>query len=288
MTTIVLTAAMLLACVPASASVLTLNDNMTHDLNSAVAEDGVEVSNSTTVNLLSGGSIGYYLEALDTSTVNVSGGTIGDDLYAYDTSEVNVSGGSIGDELYAYSNSTVNVSGGSIGVDLVAHSNSTVNVSDGTIGEDLEARDSSEVTVSGGSIEEDLQTYDSSTVTVSGGSIAGYLYAVGNSEVNVSGGSIGDELWAENTSTVTIFGTGFNFGYGDYASGSDLDWVTLTGTLADGMDIDNLVKIYDSATVTLAAPATAVPEPSSIAMFGIGALGLFGYSRRRRQTPAAA
>jgi len=33
---------------------------------------------------------------------------------------------------------------------------------------------------------------------------------------------------------------------------------------------------------------TAVPEPSSIAMFGIGALGLFGYSRRRRQTSAAA
>ena len=32
----------------------------------------------------------------------------------------------------------------------------------------------------------------------------------------------------------------------------------------------------------------AVPEPSSIAMFGIGALGLFGYSRRRWQTSAAA
>ena len=37
------------------------------------------------------------------------------------------------------------------------------------------------------------------------------------------------------------------------------------------------------------APSTAVvPEPSSIAMFGIGALSLFGYSRRRRQTSAAA
>ena len=33
---------------------------------------------------------------------------------------------------------------------------------------------------------------------------------------------------------------------------------------------------------------SVVPEPSSIAMFGIGALGLFGYSRRRRQTSAAA
>ena len=32
----------------------------------------------------------------------------------------------------------------------------------------------------------------------------------------------------------------------------------------------------------------AVPEPSSISMFGIGALGLLGYSRRRRQTAAAA
>ena len=31
-----------------------------------------------------------------------------------------------------------------------------------------------------------------------------------------------------------------------------------------------------------------VPEPSSLVMFGIGALGLFGYSRRRRQTLAAA
>ena len=35
-------------------------------------------------------------------------------------------------------------------------------------------------------------------------------------------------------------------------------------------------------------PAAVVPEPSSSAMFGIGALGLFGYSRRRRQTSAAA
>ena len=54
------------------------------------------------------------------------------------------------------------------------------------------------------------------------------------------------------------------------------------------MAFDNQVWIYDSTTVTLAAPATAVPEPSSIAMFGIGALGLFGYNRSRRQTSAAA
>ena len=44
---------------------------------------------------------------------------------------------------------------------------------------------------------------------------------------------------------------------------------------------------YHSMALTSDSVA-AVPEPSSIAMFGIGALGLFGYSRRRRQTSAAA
>ena len=90
---------------------------------------------------------------------------------------------------------------------------------------------------------------------------------------------------------VTIFGTGFNFGYGNYFDLGALDEATLTGTLADGTAFNNLVKIYDSATVTLAAPiggGAVVREPSSMAMFGIGALGLFGYGRCRRQTSAAA
>ncbi len=43
------------------------------------------------------------------------------------------------------------------------------------------------------------------------------------------------------------------------------------------------IRIHD----TVITPATPVPEPSSLAMFGIGALGLFGYGRRRRQTSAA-
>ena len=40
--------------------------------------------------------------------------------------------------------------------------------------------------------------------------------------------------------------------------------------------------------ITAAGGGAVVPEPSSMAMFGIGALGLFGYGRRRRQTSAAA
>ncbi len=37
-----------------------------------------------------------------------------------------------------------------------------------------------------------------------------------------------------------------------------------------------------------AGAGAVVPEPSTLTMFGIGALGLFGYGRRRRQTSAAA
>jgi len=103
----------------------------------------------------------------------------------------------------------------------------------------------------------------------------------------VSGGSFGDWLPSYDTSTLTIFGTGFNFAYGDYLAGSALDDQTLTCTLADGTPINNYLRIDSSGTITLAAPAVAVSEPSSLAMFGIGAPGLFSYGRRRRKKSAA-
>ena len=75
MTTIVLTAAMLLACVPASASVLSLSEGWVYTLNYAVAEDDVYVTGASTANLVTGGEITGSLEALH-SEVNVSGGSI--------------------------------------------------------------------------------------------------------------------------------------------------------------------------------------------------------------------
>jgi hypothetical protein len=60
---------------------------------------------------------------------------------------------------------------------------------------------------------------------------------------------------------LTFIGSGFNFAYGDYVDGGPLDEQTLTGSLADGTAINNLVQIYDAATVTL-----AVPEPTSLCL----------------------
>ena len=46
---------------------------------------------------------------------------------------------------------------------------------------------------------------------------------------------------------------------------------------------------FDNITFGREVPVGGVvPEPSSLAMFGIGALGLFGYSRRRRRQKSAA
>ena len=118
-----------------------------------------------------------------------------------------------------------------------------------------------------------------------GGTIAWSLVAADTSTVTASGGSIWDNLWAIDYSTLTIIGSGFNFSYGDYTDGSSLDDQLLTGELADGTAINNLVSISHSGTVTL----QAIPEPSCFAVFGIGACGLVLLRRRRtgRQRSAA-
>ena len=69
---------------------------------------------------------------------------------------------------------------------------------------------------------------------------------------------------AWDNSTMTIIGSGFNFAYVDYVDGGPLDEQTLAGLLADGTAINNQLAIYSSsATVTLAAPVAAVPEPTT-------------------------
>ena len=104
---------------------------------------------------------------------------------------------------------------------------------------------------------------------LTGGSIGVDLFAYDNSTVNVSGGTIVAYLTAHDDRTLTIIAD-FNFAPGDYLDGSLLDWGILTGELLDGTPINNTVKILNSATVTL----QAIPEPSSFAVFGIGACGL--------------
>ncbi len=247
-TFLVVTAAVLLALVPAATAV-TYTGNGTYSYPPIVGDEGIDAGDTTTINILSG--------------------TIEGDVESYDNSTVNFSGGILEDELLSSDDSTVNITGGAIEAYVEADGDSTV-------------------TITGGSIEEYLDAYAQSTVIMTGGSVESDMFSDGDATITVSGGTLGDDLGIEaiDDSTITFIGS-FGFAYGDYVDGGLLDDDTLlTGTLADGTAISNIVNIEDSATITLAAPAggggggvVVVPEPATAALVLLGAGGLI--CRRR-------
>jgi hypothetical protein len=83
-------------------------------------------------------------------------------------------------------------------------------------------------------------------------------------------GALGDTIYAEGSS-VTFLGKGLMM------TVIDADDFEVTGFLSDGSSIDAFVHAINGSQIQLAA----VPEPSSIACFAIGALGLIARRRKR-------
>ncbi len=129
---------------------LILNDGGVHTIDWTI-DDWVSVEDSaegdfTTLNLVDGGSIQWWLNAFDNSEINIFGGAIQDDLRTYHYSQTTISGGSIMEDLDASHDSEVFVFGGSIG-------------------DKIDVRDYSQVTISGSNFEIDGVPVDYGQIT---------------------------------------------------------------------------------------------------------------------------
>ena len=216
------------------------------------------------------------------------------------TTQLNVSeGGSVGILVDVFSGSEVNINGGTVDSSFTANPGSVVNIGSGTIGIGFDALDGSVVNISGGSVDIGFTAFDGSVVNVSGGSVGNIFDALSGSEINISGGNIGNFVDGFSGSEFNLFGSDFflndlslddiltfNEAFTILDRGEDL---VLTGLLADGspfsFDLNATDVLGDDffdpdATLTVTL-VSAVPEPSSLVLFGLSGLVLLG---RRRKT----
>ena len=244
----------------------------THNINYAITDNYVWVdydapNMETIVNILDGGVIPNSINGYQDSHINVLGGTITNLLGFNENSQAIISGGSI-KKLRAWDSSNITVSGGSIDSYLYAHHNSQVNISDGSKGY-LGAFQDSKVNISGGSVVGQLIVDDNSTVNIIGGTVGGILYTYLNGIIYLNGtGFAVNATPLVNGAKLSEFGTLIENGDLDYYTG------TITGTLADGVDLDNTFEIYNTGTYEGIADIIIIPEPTTLLLFGLGGLAL--------------
>jgi|GEM_PF-3502803 len=206
--------------------------------------DGIDLSGGSQINMYGGtitGGSGGFADGILTSnsgTMNIYGGSI-----------TGGSGGFTNGIFAEYNTGPVNIYGGTItagsgffGVD--ASYNSLVNIHGGNI------------TAGSGGFGSVTSDY-SSTVNIYGGNINGFI------EVLYGG-------------TVDIFGSGFNYGYGQVNS----PYINLTGTLSDGTPINVALENVEGNLILSPSPT---PIPSAAYLFGSGLLGLIGIRKKIRK-----
>jgi hypothetical protein len=170
------------------------------------------------------------------------------------------------------------VSGGEIKDSLAANAYAQVNVSGGKmLGAYTESY--SELTISGGEIGRvgftlGVGAYGFSHITITGGNFASMISADWDSIIDIYGVSSNfPGIWVIKNGLITLYGTDFNTGYGEIRP---YNQDRLTGKLSNGQQINvGLVwDGYDPGRIV-----TAIPEPATILLLGLGAMLL----RKRTQ-----
>jgi len=205
----------------------------------------------------------HIIDYIVSETVSVDWASPGKETQLYVVDGAEIIDNYTGYGIAVYEDGIVDISGGFISSIVLSSGRSKVSFSNGTI-MNLNASGYSEVYVSGGIIAGVLGAYGNGTVYLSGGEIGNELVAFSNGEIFVTGGKLGMPIRVSNTSKVVIYGTDFNYAYGEIGVTSG----ELTGTLANGDTINNYFYINDNASIIL------VPEPATLLLLGLGGLAL--------------
>lgn len=188
----------------------------------------------------------------DTSTVIINGGNFSNDVTADFFATMIINGGVMNDDVNAFENAYIEIHGGSIADDVFAFTDGsglpTIRIFGGTFGEDIE-------TVGG-------------VIEISGGTIAAKESANGGLYVDEFG------LIQIEGSDFSIDGSPVGLGFVTPLSG------LLSGTLGDGTAFTDVPFDRDPSGDEGSGVILLVPEPTSLAAFGLGGLCLM--ARRRR------
>ena len=278
---------------------ITYEDGETHTINDTES-DTVYVRDNfwnepTTLNVISGANIERWVEAYDTSLVQISGNATVGAVYPHNYSQVTITGGTL-NHMITRDYSQLDISGNTttgnilalgnseitvnclINGDLFMEDSSRVNIFSGGVQLSMTVEHDSQVTINGGMVSSGM-AYDTSSIILNDGT-AGELGARNYSEIHISGGVLSSFFWAMGSGKLVVSGTDFmvdgqSIEYGTYDTGGrDQVHGYLTGTLSNGDMINNDFYLYDNATLVL------IPEPCTILLLGLGGLALRHKLRR--------
>jgi len=298
--------ATLVVATPLVAKAVTFGDGLSHVIDAANSFPLEEVKvfdgpgpSTTTLVLADGGQLGFGVTAFDTSVVNVIGGDYGSTTWveAMDASVFTMSGGAIrrittrdtsrahvlGGELTgvgsastaaAGGSSQMTISGGTTMGDVVAWETAILRVEGGDLSLMRSAGDAT-ATLDGGNVAENLEAFSQSSLVMLSGTVGGDARTAGTGYLEIRGGEIVGGLVALETSTIAVVGEDFNLPMGDISTLTG----TLTGVLADGTPLSINFGRASTASIVL----LPIPEPSTLILFTVGAVGLLGWGWRRKR-----
>lgn len=185
-------------------------------------------------------------------------------------------------------NSIGKISGGEIENDVEADGNAQIDIYGGIMHDDVEAFGAGTINIYGGTVRDDVEAFGAGTINIYGGEVVEDVEAFANGVINIFGGDLNTDpvselhsgLASEQNGMITLYGWDFAVnGSGVVEGPIALLSGTISGTLQDGNGFSTIFVQQTPGNIRV----EVVPEPSSIALLGFGAVGLIGYSWRRRK-----